>query len=267
MLSRASWLPIAEKLSLQPGRSRRVDHDCGGGRTLLLSRDDNKLKAYCFRCNDGDSTVVAEPLADRVARLARAQRADATALAPKAPPPDGERDPAKWPAAARLWFARAGLHSGDIGRLQARLDPSTGRVVLPLGGGYWQGRAVQPGQQPKYIAPYDVPKVYPKYGSADRITLTEDVLSAYKVGRVMEGWCMLGTSLPHDLFVLILRSGKGVNVWLDNDLPPAWTVNRGQVAASKVCKQLRAAGVDVRNIVTNKDPKLIPYDSIKELLS
>lgn len=265
-ISRASWLPIAEKLSLQPGRSRRVDHDCGGGRTLLLSRDDNKLKAYCFRCNDGDSFTLQEALADRVSRLARGRTADEAVLR-TGTVPDGERDPAKWPVAARLWFARAGLHSGDIGALQARLDPSTGRVVLPTGGDFWQGRAVQPGQQPKYIAPFDVPKVYPRWGKADRITLTEDILSAYKVGKVAEGWCMLGTSLPHDLFVLILRSGKGVNVWLDNDLPPAWKVNRGQVAASKVCKQLRAAGVDVRNIVTNKDPKLIPYDRIKELTS
>jgi len=112
-----------------------------------------------------------------------------------------------------------------------------------------------------------VDKVYPRYGQADRITLTEDILSAYKVGKVAEGWCMLGTSLPHELMAAILRSGKAVNVWLDNDLPPVHQVNRGQMAAVKVLKQLRAAGVSVRNIVTDRDPKLIPLDEIRKLTS
>lgn len=78
---------------------------------------------------------------------------------------------------------------------------------------------------------------------------------------------MLGTSLPHELLVRILRSGKPVSVWLDNDLPPVHPVNRGQMAAAKVLKQLRAAGVDARNIVTERDPKLIPLDEIRKLTS
>lgn len=97
------------------------------------------------------------------------------------------------------------------------------------------------------------------------MTLTEDILSAYKVGKVGEGWCMLGTSLPSEFLAAILKRGCPVNVWLDNDLPPKWTINRGQVAASKVVKQLRASGVSVRNIVTLQDPKLIHLNEIKEL--
>lgn len=78
---------------------------------------------------------------------------------------------------------------------------------------------------------------------------------------------MLGTALPHELLARILRSGKPVNVWLDNDLPPLHLLNRGQMAAVKVVKQLRAMGVDVRNIVTLKDPKLIHLDEIRKLTS
>lgn len=263
MLSKASWLPLAEKLDLPDGRSRRVDHDCGSGRTLLLSREGASLKAFCFRCNEGGIHRVQEPLADRIARLARCADADKAAASQLGTP--GGVGFAEWPAAAKLWLARAGLSAHDAGTLGATYSELLARVVLPCGDGFWQARSID-GRQPKYIAP-DAPKVYPRYGQADRITLTEDILSAYKVGKVAEGWCMLGTSLPHELMAAILRSGKAVNVWLDNDLPPLHPVNRGQMAAVKVLKQLRAAGVSVRNIVTDRDPKLIPLDEIRKLTS
>lgn len=267
MLDTASWLPLAEKLGLQDGRSRRTHHECGEGRTLLLSREGPKLKAWCFRCNDGGTHTIEEPLNVRIARLADAHKADADACA-SAALPDGLTNPAEWPATARLWFARAGMHGGDIGALGARYDPSTGRVVVPCGPHFWVARALNKGQQPKYLAPnVDKSLVLPRFGQADRITLVEDILSAYKVGQVAEGWCMLGTSLQSHALRLILQSGKAVNVWLDNDLPPVHPVNRGQIAARKVSKQLRALGVSVRNIVSHKDPKLMTYDEIKELTS
>lgn len=264
MLSKASWLPLAESLDLPEGRSRRVNHDCGEGRTLKLSRANGWLNAYCWRCNDKGSHHLTEPLAVRLDRLKHARSADDTLRAQEATP-EGERDPSKWPPAARLWLARAGLSSHDAGRLGARFSVLSGRVVLPCGPGFWQARSVD-GRQPKYLAPL-TGKVYPTYGDAARITLTEDILSAYKVGKVGEGWCMLGTSLPQELLARILRSGKGVNVWLDNDLPPVHLLNRGQMAAAKVLKQLRAVGIECRNIVTPVDPKLTTLDEIRKLTS
>ena len=74
---------------------------------------------------------------------------------------------------------------------------------------------------------------------------------------------MLGTALPNELLSKILSSGKEVNVWLDND---KGAVNRGQVAAAKIMKQLRALGVHCKNIVTDKDPKLMHYEQIKTLV-
>lgn len=265
MLSKASWLPLAEQLDLQEGRSKRVNHDCGDGRTLKLSREGTALKAYCHRCNDYGLHTIQESLNDRIARLNRGAVADAH-LSAVAGLPEGTYNVSEWPTAARLWFAKAGLHAGDIGRLGAFYSPSSGRVILPCGGGFWQGRALVAGQQPKYLAPI-LPKVYPRYGEATRITLTEDILSAYKVGQVGEAWCMLGTALPNELLAKLLVSGKSVNIWLDNDLPPTHTFNRGQVAARKVMKALRAAGIEHRNIVTDKDPKLMYYEQIKTLVN
>ena len=113
---------------------------------------------------------------------------------------------------------------------------------------------------PKYLAP-DISKasVIAKYGSGPSITLTEDLLSAYKVGKVSEAWCMLGTSLNDNMLANLIEDGRRVNVWLDPD--PA-----GIRAAAKVLAKLRAAGVKCNNIVSKADPKLVHLSIIKELV-
>lgn len=120
---------------------------------------------------------------------------------------------------------------------------------------------------PKYLGP-DMGKsrAIPKWGSAPTIVLTEDILSAYKVGLDHEGWAMLGTSLSDHHLSELMKTGKPVDVWLDNDLPPKHLINRGQVAAKKVLARLRAVGIPARNIVSTKDPKLMSRVEIKELL-
>lgn len=264
MLNQASWEHYAD--GLQDGRSVRVNHDCGEGRTLKVSQEGAKVWAWCHRCNDGGSISKVEPLSVRIARLAETQRADAS-LSDATLPEPRVYAVAEWPIKAQLWFFKAGLGTHDIGRIGAYFHPPTQRVVLPVPG-FWQARAITPGQQPKYMAPnVDKAKVLPRYGSAQRITLTEDILSAYKVGQVGEGWCLMGTSLSAYTLHELLKAGKPVNVYLDNDLPPVHQLNRGQMAATKVLKTLRSVGIECRNIIAPRDPKLMTFDEIKELLS
>lgn len=97
------------------------------------------------------------------------------------------------------------------------------------------------------------------YGKADAVTLTEDLLSAYKVGKVAEGWSLLGTSISAHTLGLLVSRGSKVNVWLDPDRP-------GQRAATKVLAALRGAGLEARNIISKVDPKLVHLGQIKELL-
>jgi hypothetical protein len=133
-------------------------------------------------------------------------------------------------------------------------------VLGPSGGVlFWQARAVDK-RQPKYLAPpVDKSLVIPMYGRADSVTLTEDLLSAYKVGLVGEAWSLLGTSMSSHVLGSLLSRGCKVNVWLDPDGP-------GQRAATKVLAKLRAVGIEARNILSDRDPKLIHREQIKELL-
>jgi hypothetical protein len=264
VLALASWRHLAD--SLEDGRSLRVNHDCGSGRTLSVTREGAKLFAWCHRCNDRGNDQLIESLSVRIARLGAIREADAK-LSDSALPEPRAYAVSDWPTPAKLWFYKAGLGNHDIGRLQAYYHPPSNRVVLPVEGGFWQARALAAGQLPKYMAPnVDKSGILPRYGKGESITLTEDILSAYKVGQVGEGWCLMGTNLQPNTLHAILKDGRPVNVWLDNDLPPTHQVNRGQIAAKKVLKSLRAMGVKAHNIVAPRDPKLMTYDEIKGLI-
>lgn len=269
MLDPRSWLPQAERLD--PGRRKRVDHTCGPGRTLLISRDENGYRAHCFRCGESDKAKPPpESLAERAERLRRLSAGDACLQrnmesgAVQLPVPQVHKVP-EWPDRAALWLYKAGLGAYEIARLGAYYHPPSDRVVLPVldGSGtpvFWQARAVD-NRQPKYMAPaVDRSRVLPRYGQAPSPTLTEDILSAFKVGLVGEGWAVMGTKVSSHVLSLLMARGGMVNVWLDPD--PA-----GQKGANKIIRQLRAYGIPTRNIVSTKDPKLHTRAEIKEYLS
>jgi hypothetical protein len=269
MLERNSWWPAAERLEM--GQRRRVPHDCGEGSPLMISRSSDGYRAWCFRCVDGDSRPPPqETLAERLQRFARMREGDSTLGGPVGPgvgelPMPRVLEVAKWPLEGRVWLYKAGLSNADIGRLGIYYHPPSDRVVVPVYEAgvpvFYQARAYQPNRFPKYLGPTPKPpRLLPVWGAASSPTLTEDLLSAIKVGLVGEGCAVLGTSASAHLVATLLKRARPVNVWLDPD-------EAGQRGARKLCKQLRAYGLTVRNIVSAKDPKLHTREEIKEYLN
>lgn len=267
MLSPQSWLHLAEGLDI--GRKRRHDHDCGPGKTLIVSRDDRGYSAYCWRCSDhGWAPGPQESLSDKLERLARLRAGDEACTAIRGKPEPAVYDVDSWPTAAVLWFYKAGLSRSDIGTIGAYYHAPSGRVVLPVWGAgckqasepaYWQARALD-GRYPKYLSqPYRPPSLIARWGSAPSPTLCEDILSAYKVGLVGEGWAVMGTAISASYISEIMRRGCAVNLWLDPDAA-------GRRAAAKYRKQLQAYGVRVMDIQSTLDPKKHTRDDIKEYL-
>lgn len=113
---------------------------------------------------------------------------------------------------------------------------------------------------PKYIGPTPKPaRLLVRFGEAEVPTLTEDILSAAKIGLVAEAWAVLGTSVSAHMVSALMKRGR-CNVWLDPDAA-------GRRGAAKITKQLVAYGLEVRNILSARDPKLHSREEIKEILA
>jgi len=159
MLAPASWLAAAQ--ATDPGRSRRVDHDCGSGKVMVVSNDRDAWRAYCFRC--GEHGWVAKPqpsLAERIAaRKAQADQDTRIAASLVLPEPICTHV-ADWPVHAAVWLYKAGIGKPEIAQLGAYWHEPSGRVVLPVVQDdnlvYWQARDTdwtRQSQRPKYINP------------------------------------------------------------------------------------------------------------------
>lgn len=215
--------------------------------------------AHCFRCNDSAFIKDERTLAERIAALAQAKVADAEAIKPELPQPR-ERDVQQWPKAARVWLYKAGLSNDAIERLGFYWHPVTQRVVMPVFDDgelvYWQARSLNP-NVPKYINPAVVRgTVVPRYGRGGPcIVLTEDILSAVKVGYVNEAWSIMGTSLPDKVALQLVQAARPVLVMLDPD-------DAGRKGTAKIIDQLRLLGLQVGTFMGRADPKLL---SLKEI--
>jgi hypothetical protein len=257
-LIRESWVQHTE--GLPDGHSVRVEHDCGPGRVLKVSREGARYRAFCFRCDASDGFEVEEPLSVRLARLARVRAVESEVrLAPAVPA--GNPRVSDWPAYAAAWVYRGGLSRADIGRVGITYNEDLDRVIIPTPcGRFWQARAVQPGRQPKYLAPgFKPPDLLASWGSFVVPTLVEDMLSAIKIGKVAEGWAILGTHISPHMISTILARGRKCNLWMDPD-------RGGEAAVARYIRPLRARGVEVRIIRSQRDPKLHSLDYIKETL-
>lgn len=257
MLSPQSWHKYTETLGI--GRSVRRPHDCGDGSPLKIThKHDGSFFAYCHRCHE-PGYLAAPPLsiAERLALIRLKTAADTVAMRSVTLPTPMVRDVDEWPDRYKVWLYKAGLSRADVGRLGAYYHKDMDRCVIPIVDGsgavcFWQARSLDK-FVPKYLAP-DMGEagkgsVIPKYGKADSITLTEDLLSAYKIGKVSEAWCMLGTSPSQHLIAALMKRACKVNVWLDPDAA-------GQRASRKTVNQLRAYGLEVSWIKSTMDPKL-----------
>lgn len=261
------WVPLAQQLP--DGGRARVPHECGEGRALLITRDGNKSTAYCFRCGGKGFHREHESLADKLIRTTKELDSERRVRATIQLPEPREYDTKAWPLQAKVWFFRMGLSLRMIGELGLYWCPDIGRVVLPICEGdhpvYWIARSHN--RAPKWLTP-DVPKagLTARYGcgKGDTIVLCEDPLSAYKVGLVTEAWSLLGTKLHDRTIRSLLSSEKRVAVWLDDDKGRNNGRNPGQEAAAAVGARLRAFGIDVRNITSDRDPKYYPPSYIEE---
>ncbi|WP_429498825.1 hypothetical protein ACQUFY_05840 [Robbsia andropogonis] len=230
-----------------------------------MSNEDRAWKAWCFRCGElGAVDKPTESLSERIDRRKKEAAQDDAIRSVAALPEPIDTNVAGWPPEAAVWLYKAGIGIPEIAELGAYWHAPSGRVVLPVVDDarliYWQARDPQwtrSSDRPKYINPLvNKDSLVARYGSAPEVVLTEDILSAFRVGQVAEGWSLLGTALPPGVLLRLIRDGRPVAIWLDPDAA-------GRKAASEVRRQLDACGIPNRVIRSKRDPKLLSRRQIR----
>lgn len=262
-LNPATWLEAAQ--ALPEGGTARTTHNCGEGRVLTLDHKITGWAAWCHRCNDdGWVPRPRESLNQRLERLKATRAIEQEIVNDVTPPRPANYDIQSWPLEARVWLYKAGLDNDTIRSLAFYHHANSNRIVLPVSEGgrltYWQARGFDP-DRPKYLNPVSRKGVF-RFGPVDGpIVITEDILSAVRVGMSAEaeGWCVMGTSLPIAALNLLSASGRPISVWLDPDAA-------GRKGAAKMLPSLRFAGLEVRLLRSGKDPKLHTVEEIRSVI-
>lgn len=267
MKQEPAWVVEARALPL--GGHKKLPHDCGEGKCLVVFHNETKYTAYCHRC--GPQPPVWKPLPtlqERREAAAAQGEAERAIEADRRPPQPAVFDMAEWPLEARIWLFKAGLSHSEVATLGAYYHPTTRRVVLPVvehgSVTFWQARRIFGSLGAKYLSmPGGRETSLPLYaGGLDRTpVLTEDLLSSFKIQTAgFTGLCLMGTSLLPHTEAWIIKSHGCVGIWLDPDAA-------GQNASAEIRRRLSLLGINTFNIVSERDPKLHSKAEIHELVT
>lgn len=102
----------------------------------------------------------------------------------------------------------------------------------------------------------------PFSNKVERLIVVEDMLSAMRVGWMFPCVALRGTSLSEEVISKFCAFEKHLTIytWFDSDGP-------GQAAAKAFKEKLNWAGFLIKNIVSEKDPKMYSDDEIRMILS
>lgn len=272
------WLAKAKTLAA--GQSSRIQC-CSADRSMIITNDRKGYRGYCFRCKE----PVFEPhgehsLATLLRRKAEFEIRESREVAL---PNDFTLD---IPPEDATWIFKAGIDSELAKHYGIGYSPSLSRVIVPvyLGTELQAFTARAKYGKPKYfeksidpsstIFVADPQLLLPSYrqwalSDGPDCVFVEDNLSAIRVGRVAKHVVsLMGTSANAKQLTKALNNHRDitegyrpkVHVWLDGDGP-------GRTASRKLCDALRLLGYEVKEIVTNKDPKMYSYRTIKEQIT
>lgn len=277
------WLTQAKMLRF--GQHRKIQC-CASDQSMRIEHDAKGYRGFCFRCKqpkfEPHGILSVAELRQRQIDLENVHNSTEISL-----PSDLTKE---MPGYAAAWLLRAGIPLLLADKYGIRYSPKLDRVVLPV---YRNGalaaytmRSVS--DKPKYIErQVDEAVIFvsdrstildpEQVGSHGHdLVITEDVLSAIRVGRIVPTYALLGTSVGDakvgGLLDIVRKqhaplvgtgheeNGVRIGIWLDAD-------KAGRIAARRLARRLTLQGYSVSNIKTEKDPKRYSNREIKEILS
>lgn len=264
------WLATAKTLAA--GRRIRIEC-CSHDKSLMVSNEERGYRAYCFRCGPRGFVAHGDFSIDQLRR-----RREEFALLQEAHVRLPKDFTTEIPTNAAVWLYRSGINTDIAKHYGFGFSSSLRRVVLPVYAdsalvGFTARSTI--GEKPKYIERMSSPSASVfvadpatrlpasedwSDASGPDLVITEDILSAVRVGRVAKRCvALLGTSAnEHQLAVAV--GCRRIAIWLDPDRP-------GRVAAQKLRRRLALQGYETVTIRTEQDPKKYSNREIRRLLS
>lgn len=276
---------------MKPGEHVKIVHpyqmdgsECSLGKSAALNviRTNEGIKCFCHRCNE-NGTLTGKNLSPErtIALLKRIKNVQQRDEMEQIDLPEDAvpiRDMAhNWkdnvPLDVKQWLWTNGLHMVNHVPLEWRWSPYYQRIIIPVfdhddqtmvG---WIGRSINPKAKelciPKYITRkqkgYDKRLLYIADYSPEtnksKVIFCEDAISATKINAVTHvlGVALLTTHIDYD--VLKRFPDSAYALWLDGDM--------NKKSMNKV-KRLASLGYDITGIRTEKDPKHLFSDTLRE---
>ena len=160
------------------------------------------------------------------------------------------------------WVKQYGIYDTEIILQGFGWSYEHRRLIFPIKDGdgnllAWQGRSVTEDVKPRYLTKGQISDILHFVGrDSEIVCVTEDLLSAIKVGRIVQAMPLWGSSIPLKTIRRLSERFKYLGVWLDSD------------------KKLEAVKTAVRAsqymptfvISTPEDPKAYNMDAIEEII-
>lgn len=265
------WMKIAVTLPAQ--HSQRTNcWKCGGKKTASITNMGKFYVVYCHKCKDKE-TQDPPPITPQE-RRALQQAAEAFEVDDPVLPSDFTPD---IPLQGLLWLSKGGLHVNDIKTCGFGWSDKLQRVILPVWDDLGTLIAVQArntgtahgpkylgsvwsGQRPVWRSPLDLQGSQTSATRRRGIVLTEDILSAARVGKIAEAWSLLGTNLmPAVIKQIHERKPEETIIWMDDD-EAGWNARRTML------RQLGSVGINARAVVSDRDPKHHTLQEMRNLI-
>ncbi len=280
------WLQRAKQLEY--GRHDKIQC-CATDNSMRIEHNSQGYRGWCFRCKqhkfEPHGQLSLEELSKRRAAINAVLESKSLYM-----PSDLSSE---MPNYAAAWLLRAGVPLALAQRYGIGFSAKLDRVVLPV---YRDKELVaytmrSTNDKPKYIerqvdesaifVSSDETIIEPEQRGSYGLdfVVTEDILSAIRVGRIVTTLALLGTSVsgpkvqgllgtyrkvrapaPSEMVGKHEEDVLRIGVWLDAD-------KAGRVAAKRLESRLELQGCSVLRIRTDKDPKRYSNRQIKEILS
>lgn len=162
------------------------------------------------------------------------------------------------------WLGRYGLDIESALRAGFRWDSYWEQLLMPLYDNNGKLCCIQAknfnpqrASKAKYYNVGDKSNSTTTYGTGERLVLTEDIVSAIKVGRSYLAMPLLGTHISRTRLAQLKAKASSLVVWLDED---KWR------EAREIADAANLIGLSATTLLTPLDPKEYNNDAIKQLV-